>query len=266
VFIDVGLDYNLDPAALEDAITTRTRAIIPVHLTGRPADMKPIMEIAARYRLQVVEDCAQAVLAQYRGRSVGSFGAAGCFSLHPLKTFNACGDGGILTTNDDELAAQWRILRNIGLRSRDECVAWSSNSRLDALQAAILLVKLQYLEGWTAQRRDNAERYRAALFSCRQLKLPKEHPWEHAVYHTFVIRTERRDALKDWLADQGIETAVHYPLPIHLQPVAAGLGYQRGSFPEAERQASEYLSLPIYPELAADAIEEVAARILEFHA
>jgi dTDP-4-amino-4,6-dideoxygalactose transaminase len=265
VFADVGADYNLDPAAVEHAITPRTRAIIPVHLTGRPADMDPILDIGRRHRLRVVEDCAQAMLAEYRGRRVGSFGAAGCFSLHPLKTFNACGDGGMLTTDDEALATEWRILRNIGLRTRDECVAWSGNSRLDTMQAAILLIKLPHLEAWTRQRRANAARYRAALGSCAGVRVPQEHAHERAVYHTFVIRAQRRDALKQHLAGRGIETAVHYPVPIHLQPVAASLGYARGAFPATEQQASEYLSLPVYPELGVDAIDEVAACIQEFY-
>lgn len=266
VFVDVGADYNLDPSRLEAAVTPRTRAILPVHLTGRPADMDPILDIARRRGLHVVEDCAQAVLAAYRGRRVGSFGAAGCFSLHPLKTFNACGDGGILTTDDDELAVQWRVLRNIGLRTRDECVAWSGNSRLDTVQAAILLVKLPHIEAWTARRRENARRYRAALAGCPGVTVPQEHPGEEPVYHTFVIRAQRRDALKRWLAERGVETAIHYPVPIHLHPVAASLGYARGSFPETERQANEYLSLPVYPELSAADLDEVAARIQEFYA
>ena len=152
VFVDVRGDYNLDPTLLEQVITPRTKAILPVHLTGRPADMNPIMAIAQQHGLQVIEDCAQAVLAEYQGQRVGSIGTIGCFSLHPLKTLNACGDGGILTTNDASLANSFKILRNIGLRTRDDCVVWTGNSRLDTLQAAILLVKLEYLERKRGQR------------------------------------------------------------------------------------------------------------------
>ena len=161
---------------------------------------------------------------------------------------------------------RWRVLRNTGLRTRGECVVWSGNSRLDTLQAAILLVKLPHIEAWTNRRRGHAQRYRAALGTLPDLDVPQEHPWERAVYHTFVVRARRRDALKGWLAHHGVDTAVHYPVPIHLHPVAADLGYRRGAFPEAERQADECLSLPIYPELTDEDIDYVVACIREFYA
>ena len=172
VFVDVCEDYNINAALIEQAITPRTRAILPVHLTGRPADMDPILEVARIYRLHVIEDCAQAVMAEYKGKRVGSFGLVGCFSLHPLKTLNACGDGGVLTTDDADLAEQFRILRNIGLKTRDDCVVWSGNSRLDTLQAAILLVKLHYLEVWTEKRRANARFYQEHLDGLSQVQIP----------------------------------------------------------------------------------------------
>ncbi|MCX5788087.1 MAG: DegT/DnrJ/EryC1/StrS family aminotransferase, partial [Elusimicrobia bacterium] len=245
VFVDAGADYNMDPALLERALTRRTRAILPVHLTG--------------------EDCAQAVGAEHRGRRVGSFGAVGCFSLHPLKTLNACGDGGVLTTNDKNLCERLRILRNIGLKTRDDCVEWSGNSRLDTLQAAILLVKLGRLESWTRARRRNAAFYQRALAGVPQVRLPKDRPCERAVYHTFVIRAQDRDGLRRHLARRGIETAIHYPVPIHLHRAARGLGLKRGSFPETERQAREILSLPVYPEMTRRDLSRVAGAIKEFY-
>ncbi len=265
VLVDVGDDLNLDPAQLGPAITPRTRAVLVVHLTGRPADMDPILTVAARHGLSVVEDCAQAVLAQYRGRPVGSLGTIGCFSLHPLKTLNACGDGGVLTTNDPACDAGLRIARNLGLKTRDECVVWSGNSRLDTIQAAMLLVKLRHVREWTDRRRANAAWYTAALADIAAVQPPTEHAHETAVYHTYVIQADRRDELKQHLAERGIGSAIHYPDPIHLQESAAALGYRRGDFPVAERQAGRILSLPIYPELTRQELEYVAHSIRAFY-
>ncbi len=264
VFVDVREDYNMDPAQLERAITSKTKAILPVHLTGRPADMDPILKVARAYQLRVVEDCAQAVLAEYRGRSVGSFGDAGCFSLHPLKTLGACGDAGVVTTNSEEMCHKLHLLRNHGLRSRDDCVMWGSNSRLNTLQAAILLVKMNHLEAWTEQRRSHAAYYQKRLKVIGSLRLPADRPHEKSVYHTFVIQAEHRDELRSYLADHGIETAVHYPIPIHLHEAAAALGYRPGSFPVTERQAARILSLPIYSELTPDDLEYIVQNVQEF--
>lgn len=265
IFVDVRDDYNMNPDELEGAITPKTKAILPVHLTGKPAEMDTILEIARKYKLSVVEDCAQAVLAEYRGRRVGSFGRLGCFSLHPLKTLSACGDGGVITTNEESFCQQLKKLRNLGLENRDLCILWSSNSRLDTLQAASLLVKMDYLDEWTEGRRRNARRYQKALSGIQEIKLPIEQSYEKAVYHTFVIQAERRDELKDFLAAHGIGTGVHYPLPIHLQTAAVSLGYHRGSFPVAERLADQILSLPIYPELGLEEIEYIAGHIHQFY-
>ena len=265
VLVDVREDYNMDPAQLEQAVTSKTKAILPVHLTGRPADMDPILEVARTHGLHVVEDCAQAVLAEYRGQRVGSFGTIGCFSLHPLKTLNACGDGGVLTTNDEGLDEQLKILRNIGLRTRDGCVIWSGNSRLDTLQAAIVLVKMKYLDAWTEKRRANAAFYQRALAGVPGLQVPNDRSFEKAVYHTFVIQAERRDELKQHLADNGVGTAIHYPVPIHLHKAAEGLGYGPGSFPVTERQAKRILSLPVYPELRTEELEYVVQTIRKFY-
>jgi dTDP-4-amino-4,6-dideoxygalactose transaminase len=261
----VGDDYNLDPSLIEAAITERTKAILPVHLTGRPAEMGPIIEIARKHNLHIVEDCAQAVCADYQGQRVGSLGDIGCFSLHPLKTLNACGDGGVLTTNDSSLYEELKSLRNIGLRTRDDCVAWAPNSRLDTLQAAILLVKLDFVEEWTEKRRANAQTYQRLLPEVTPVQVPTEKSHQRAVYHTFVVLAERRDELKSYLASKGVGTAIHYPVPIHLQQAAAGLGHGLGSFPVTEYQADRLLSLPVYPELQEGQIEYVVETVRDFY-
>ena len=261
-FCDVRNDMNIDPDKLEGAITPKTKAIIPVHLTGRPANMDKIMEIAATRKLHVIEDCAQAVGAKYKNKPVGSFGILGCFSLHPLKNLNVCGDGGVITTNDSGLADRLRKARNHGLKNRDECEFWSINSRLDALQAAIANVKLKYLDEWIIKRRENAKYYQERLNHV--VTVPMDEPEEFAVYHTFVIQCDKRNELQEYLKEKGIGTAIHYPIPIHLQEAAKGLGYKRGDFPEAEKQAGRILSLPVYPELSKEQVEYVAGTIKEF--
>ncbi len=266
VLVDVRPDYNIDPAAVEKAITKKTRAIIPVHLTGRAADMTALLEISRKHGIPLVEDAAQAVGAEHQGRRVGSLGALGCFSLHPLKNLAALGDAGIIVTNDGTLRDRLAVMRNLGLATRENCTAWSGNSRLDTLQAALLLVKLRGLDAVTEGRRRNAAFYRQALSGLKGVKVPEaERPGDRAVYHTFIIEAEKRDALKAFLAEGGIETAIHYPLPIHLQKAAEPLGWRAGSFPESERQAARILSLPVYPELTENELGAVAGRIREFY-
>jgi dTDP-4-amino-4,6-dideoxygalactose transaminase len=262
VFVDVRADFTLDPELIERAITPRTKAILPVHLTGRPADMEAILAVAARHGLQVVEDCAQAIGAELGGRKVGTFGVAGCFSLHPLKILNAVGDGGFITTRDADLARILRQARNHGLRTRDACEFWSGNCRLDTLQAAMLLVKLDHLERWIELRRAVAGAYRERLQGV--VTVPTERLHERAVYQTFVIQSDQRDALQRFLAERGIDTKIHYPIPLHLQPAAKSLGWVRGAYPVAERQADTILSLPIYPELTAEQIEHLVDSTLAF--
>jgi dTDP-4-amino-4,6-dideoxygalactose transaminase len=263
VLVDVRDDFCIDPAQVEQAITPRTRAIMPVHLTGCPADMTALCRIAERHQIPIVEDAAQAVGALSQGKRVGSFGSTGCFSLHPLKILNAVGDGGVITTNDPALFAQLVKARNHGLVDRDECAFWSINSRLDTLQAAMLLVKLQRLEGWIDSRRSIAARYRQQLEGL--VSVPQEHPGDRAVYQTFMIQCERRQELQAFLAARGIDTKVHYPVPIHLQPAASYLGYRAGSFPVTERLSSSILSLPMYPELSAAQQEHVICSIRGFY-
>ncbi|MCK9614344.1 MAG: DegT/DnrJ/EryC1/StrS family aminotransferase [Candidatus Omnitrophica bacterium] len=265
VFVDVGEDYNINPRLIEKAINSRTKAILPVHLTGRPADMKSILEIAKKHKLTVIEDCAQAVGAEYREKCVGSFGTIGCFSLHPLKNLNACGDGGALTTNDRNLYRKLQILRNNGFSTRDNCAAWSDNSRLDTIQAALLLVKLNYLKKWTDRRRENAEFYQKHLSCLTQVKVPVERPYEKSVYHTFVIQAQDRDRLSNFLGRKGIGTKIHYPIPIHLQPAAKSLKQKSGSLLMTEKQAKMILSLPIYPELTTKQLSYIVNCIYDFY-
>jgi len=265
VFVDVREDYNIDPEKIEAAITPHTKAILPVHLTGRPADMSAIMTIATKYGIPVIEDSAQAILAEFQDKPVGSWGTIGCFSLHPLKTLNACGDGGLLTTNDESLYKQFLLLRNLGLETRDDCVVWSSNSRLDTVQAAMLLVKLNYLHDWTKKRQANAKFYQTHLADIEEVVVPIDKPDEKAVYHTFVIQAEQRDELRTYLTKHNIGSAIHYPVPIHLQTVAKELGYGMGSFPITEIQAKKILSLPIYADLTEKQLQNVVETIKDFY-
>jgi dTDP-4-amino-4,6-dideoxygalactose transaminase len=262
VFVDVRGDLNIDPDLIEAAITPRTKAILVVHLTGRPAQMDRVMDVSRRYGLRVVEDAAQAVGAHFDNRTVGSLGDVGCFSLHPLKTLNACGDGGVVTTSDRDVYERLTRLRNIGLRTRDDASEWSGNSRLDTMQAAILLVKLRHLHEWTARRRDNARFYQQALNDV--VRVPVDEPRECAVYHTFVVQTPGRDALKEHLAQAGIGSAVHYPIPIHLTTIGRSLGYREGAFPMTERLAREILSLPVHQDLTRPQLEQVVEAVTDF--
>lgn len=263
VFVDVQDDFNMDPSLLEKKIGKRTRAIIVVHLTGRPAQMNPIGEIAQRKNVLIIEDAAQAIGAEYYRRRVGSFGIAGCFSLHPLKNLNAGGDGGMITTSNDQLYQKLLKLRNHGLRNRDEADFWGYNSRLDAMQAAIVNIKFTYLEQWNARIREIAATYQRKLASVVQV--PRDEEEEKAVYHTFIIQSKKRDQLQAYLLARGIETKIHYKIPIHLQQAATALGYKKGDFPKVEEQAERILSLPIYPELTDEQVEEVIKGIISFH-
>jgi dTDP-4-amino-4,6-dideoxygalactose transaminase len=227
--------------------------------------MDAILELARRHQLKVIEDAAQAVGAKYKGKPVGSLGDIGCFSLHPLKNLNACGDAGILVTRDTAIAERVRLLRNHGHPNRDDCVEFSIVSRLDSLQAAILRVKLRYLNGVTRRRRENAGWYRNALKGCSQIRCPQDSDEEFSVYHTFIIQCERRDELKAHLETRGIGTAIHYPIPIHLMQVGRKMGFNHGMFPVAENLASCILSLPIYPELTREKIEFIADEIKSFY-
>lgn len=258
--------YTMDPTKVEECITPRTRAILPVHLYGCPVDLAPLLEIARRYGLFVVEDCAQAHGARYQGRPVGSWGDIAAFSFYPTKNLGAFGDGGAVVTNDPTLAQRVRLLREYGWAERYVSHIRGTNSRLDELQAAILRVKLRYLGVWNERRRQIAALYRESLAEAAQwgLVLPDEPEDSCHVYHLYVVRHPHRDALRAFLRQRGIGTLVHYPVPVHLQPAYADLGYREGSLPVSEMLAREVLSLPMYPELTDEEISEVAETVRKF--
>jgi dTDP-3-amino-3,4,6-trideoxy-alpha-D-glucose transaminase len=256
--------YNIETLSIERAISSRTKAIIAVHLTGQPADMDPIVEIAARHSLAVVEDAAQGHGAEYRGRRCGSIGVASAFSFYPTKNLGAAGDGGLVTTDDEKIAARIRGFRNYGEREKYRHVDKGSNARLDTLQAAILRVKLPHLTQWNERRAAHADTYRALLNRVEGLSFQARLSGATHVYHLFIVQTIRRDELRQYLGSRGIQTGIHYPIPIHLQPAYVDLGYERGAFPNAEELASRMISLPMFAELAIDQIEYVCEHTRKF--
>lgn len=263
VFVDIeSHGYNLDPAQIEAAVTSKTKAILPVHLYGQPADMKPILEIAQRRGLRVIEDAAQAHGARYQGRPVGTWGDAACFSFYPAKNLGAYGDAGAVITNDPKIADTVRLLRNHGRLEKYEHLVPGYGERLDALQAAILRAKLPHLAEWNARRNNHARLYRELLRG-HDIVLPQEQADTTPVYHLFVISVSNRERLQLHLKAQGIQTGVHYPIPLHLQPVYKRLGYRQGDFPRAERAARTVLSLPMYPELSDEQISRVVAAVMQ---
>jgi dTDP-4-amino-4,6-dideoxygalactose transaminase len=264
VFADVLPDQNIDPDAVEAAVTPRTKAIMAVHLTGRIAAMDRLAQIAERHGLLLIEDAAQAIGSRYMGKPAGSLGDLACFSAHPLKNLNATGDAGFIVTGDGEIATRIGRLRNHGLVDRNTAEEWSAASRMDTLQAAILLMRLAKLDGVISQRRANAEIY-CQLLDPTHVYIPPSRNIEFNSFHTFVIQVDERDKLKDFLAVRGIRTAIHYPVPIHLQPAAGDLGYRRGQFPVTERQADRILTLPIHQFLSADDLEYVAETVNDFY-
>ena len=268
VFVDIDPDnYNLEPKHIKPAITARTKAIIPVHLFGRPASMEEITAVAKANGLAVIEDAAQAIGAAYRGRLVGNIGDLGCFSFFPSKNLGAAGDGGMVTTNDPRLADRLKLLRLHGSRSKYQYEILGLNSRLDTLQAAVLQVKLRHLDEWTMARRRNAIRY-WDLFAQAELeslvRLPAETLGSQHVYNQFVIRTKQRDQLRDHLHRSGIPTEIYYPMPLHLQPAFRYLGYESGDFPHAESACRSVLALPIFPELTEAQQEAVVSAVSDF--
>lgn len=264
VFVDIDLEtFTLDPARVERAITPRTKAIIPVHLYGHPCDMDPLLAIARRHRLAVIEDAAQAVGASYAGRTVGSFGDLACLSFYPTKNLGACGDGGMVVTDREDLAERLRRLRNHGSRAKYQHSELGYSSRLDELQAALLRVKLRHLPVWTAARRRLAARY-SALLAELPLTLPHERPPAMHVYHHYTVLSPRRDDLAKALMDQGVGTALHYPLPIPGQPLFRSLcGPTQAECPRAWQASREVLSLPCFAELTAPEIDAVAQAFLQ---
>ena len=269
VFVDIERDtYNLDPSLIARAITPRTKAIIPVHLFGLVADMDPILEIAAKHNLAIVEDAAQAIGGCYKGRPAGNIGTMGCFSFFPSKNLGGAGDGGLITTNDSELADKLNILRVHGSRRKYEYELLGMNSRLDSLQAAVLRVKLRHLPEWTTGRQHNADRYRA-LFAEHGMdgrsELPNVPAGSAHTYNQFTVRVQNRNKLKQYLASEGIPSEVYYPYPLHLQPAFRYLEYRAGELPQAEMASKEVLSLPIFPELTEEHLQTVVSAISAFY-
>ena len=258
VLVDVEPEFlTMDPAKLEAAITPRTKAIIPVHLFGQSADMDPIMAIARKHGLVVIEDACQAHGAEYKGRRCGSIGQLGCFSFYPGKNLGAYGEGGAVVTSDPDLAKKIRLLRAWGEETRYEHKYRGFNYRMDGVQGAILGVKLRYLEAWTEARRRNAAEYGRQLAD-GSARLPQERGDARHVYHLYVVRLAQRDVWRERLTQAGVQTGVHYPIPVHLQPAYRDLGYSAGDFPVCEHASTEVLSLPMFPELTQDQIREVA--------
>ncbi|MGC8832519.1 MAG: DegT/DnrJ/EryC1/StrS family aminotransferase [Armatimonadota bacterium] len=264
VFADVDpVTYNLSPSSVEACITPRTTAIVPVHLYGQAADMEGICKLASKYGLAVVEDVAQAIGAKRNGKPVGSFGDAAALSFYPTKNLGAAGDGGMVLTNREDVRDAVRLLRYHGSGGPYIYERLGFNSRLDELQAAVLRAKLPHLESWNAARRRNAARY-TELLHCHGYGLPVEAPGNYHVFHQYTVRCRNRDELKAALAAGGVDTGIYYPLPLHLQPAFAGLGYKEGDFPESEKAAREVLSIPVFPELSEEQLHHVARLMLEF--
>lgn len=264
-FVDIELrTYNLDTTKIEAAITDKTRVILPVHLFGQPADMDPILDLARKYDLRVIEDAAQAHGAEYKGRKVGTLGDLACFSFYPGKNLGAYGDAGAVVTANPDLAEKIKMLRNHGRTKKYEHDFEGFNCRLDALQAAVLRVKLKHLESWNSARRKHAGLYKRLLENS-DIKLPYELDFNKHVYHIFALRVDKRDAAVDRLKSKGIGAGIHYPIPLHLQPAYRHLGYQKGNFPATEQCSSEFISLPMYPELTGEQIEHVSSTIRELY-
>ncbi len=266
VFVDIDpVTFTIDPTAIEAAITERTKAIVPVHLYGHPADMDPIREIARRRGLVVIEDAAQAHGAEYKGRRAGSLGDLACFSFYPGKNLGAYGEGGMVVTDNPDYARRVRMLRDWGAEKKYEHVLKGYNYRLEGIQGAVLRVKLRHLEAWTEARRAAATRY-DRLLAGSGVPTPTAQPYARHVYHLYVVRSPKRLAWQAALLEHGIHTAIHYPTPVHLLPAFADLEYRAGQFPNAERAAREVLSLPMFPELSAEQSEAVARAVRQLAA
>ena len=262
VFVDIDpVTFNMDPSQVEAAITPRTKAIIPVHLYGQPADMDPIVEIARKHNLVVIEDAAQAHAAEYKGRRTGSLGDMACFSFYPGKNLGACGEGGMVVTDNAEYARKIRMLRDWGAEKKYHHVLKGYNYRLEGIQGAVLRVKLRHLESWTEGRRAAAARY-DELLAGSDYPTPAALEHNRHVYHVYAIRTSDRQALQESLQAQEVQTGIHYPTPVHLLPAYEDLGYQRGQFPHAEAAADEVLSLPMFPEITEEQTSKVADALL----
>lgn len=270
VFVDCeGESYNIDPKKVEEVITEKTKAIVAVHLYGQSADLDPLREVATKYKIYLVEDCAQAHFAEYKGKRVGGLSDTASFSFYPGKNLGAYGEGGAVTTNNDDVAKKFRMLRDHGAIQKYNHEMLGHNYRMEGIQGAVLGVKLKHLTKWTDGRRRVAKKYFELLKDFPLIKLPKEMSYAKHVYHLFVIQvteggSKRRDELAKYLNDNGVSTGLHYPIPLHLQPCFKDLGYVKGQFPVTEKLAECGLSLPMYPELSDDQIHYVCEKIIAF--
>ena len=264
VFADIDPDtFNIDPKKIEAAITPKTKAIIPVHLYGQPCDMDAIMDIAKRYDLYVIEDCCQAIGAEYKGKKVGTFGEFGCYSFYPTKNLGGMGDGGLLITNSDNLKDRAIALRNHGGAIRYHHDEIGLNSRLDEIQAAILNVKLPYVDGWNKKRRENAYRYNKLFENCEDIITPTELPDTYCVYHQYTVKIPNRDSVHKMLQESGIGAMLYYPIPLHLQKVHDGMGWKKGDLPNTEKDTEMVISLPMFPELTEEEQKTVAETLIK---
>ncbi|MCG2717543.1 MAG: DegT/DnrJ/EryC1/StrS family aminotransferase [Nanoarchaeota archaeon] len=265
VFVDNNEEYTIDTALIDDVVTEKTKAIMPVHLTGCPSDMPTIMDIADKHNLQVVEDACQAISASIDGKKAGSFGITGAFSLHPLKNLNVWGDGGLITTNSDEMRDKLRLLRNHGLINRDVCEFFAYNSRLDSLQAIVGNYLIEKAEDITNTRIENAKYYDEKLSKLSDITIPHRRKNVRQVYHTYVIQAKERDKLLEFLLEKDIEAKIHYPIPMHLQPAAKYLGYKEGDFPVCEAQTRTIITLPVHQHLTDEQKRYVVDKVKEFY-
>jgi len=265
VFVDIDpRTCNIDARKVEKKLSVRTRAVIPVHLYGQPAEMEPLLALSEEWGITIIEDACQSIGAEYKGRRVGGMGDVGCVSFYPTKNLSGMGDGGMLFTRDQRIAENLRILREHGAKPRHFHKVVGYNSRLDELQAAVLLVKAKCLEEWIEKRQANARLYNE-LFMGSAVAIPYDLPYVRHVYNQYVVRVSARDELMEYLKSKGIGSAIYYPLPLHLQECFSALGYKKGDLPESEKAAEETLALPIYPELAREQIEEVARAVVDFY-
>lgn len=265
VFVDVRDDYNIDPSKIEQAITNKTKAILPVHWSGYSCDMDSIMDISRKHGLRVIEDACHAINASFRGQHPGTFGDAGCFSMHPLKNLNVWGDGGFIITNSVEMHDRLILMRNHGLKNRDKCLLFGYNSRLDSIQAIVATHLLDKLGHITSSRIRNAEILDKGLSSLSQIIIPPRAPDIRHVYHIYVIMARDRDRLQDFLVSEGIDAKVHYPVPMHLQPASGYLGYRKGDFPNAERICSSVISLPVHEFIREEQCSFMVNKVREFY-
>lgn len=265
VFVDCNENFNIDCSKIESYLTSKTKAIIPVHFAGHPCDITTIIDISKKYKLYVVEDSAQAHGASFQNKKCGSIGNMGCFSFYPSKNLGAFGDGGLITTNDPDLADIIRCFRNYGQETKDDHIYIGDNKRLDTIQSSILMVKLRYLEKWNNLRIENAILYDKLLQGVEEVKTPKVLPGYKHVFHLYMIVCERRNELQQFLQRKGVQIGIHYPVPIHLQKCYRDLGYKKGDFPIVEGLAGKILSLPMFPELSEEQIQYVTLCIKDFY-